>query len=596
MTSRIPTAADVKKVAPSSLPGVRVPTGAHGEQIGAAVEELGNTVSDIALKWKNEEDERDAKTNDALLAKKIRETEFGDGTAENPGYYGLKGQAALEAHDKTAKTIRKYREELAEKSASRGSRARFEKTSQARLNNVFDKMASHRVSAHLDANKKASDASITENTQSAIANAQNFKSDEFEQYLGAVTGEARKIAVAEIGDPANIKDEAKRKRAQTYIKSKIETAVSKVHELALGNLMDRKDPGAAKRAKDYFQKFKGEIDSQKHAALKTSLDDVSRLELAQNVVGWLKMKHDFTTSKGRKAAREFIEGKYSDENEKQILAELKTKIADATSDHILKQKELRLSAVSKVDNGQADQITSAERAAMLETPGGSNYLRTAPQRIADEKAGRTKRPEVPLEASLVRMSDSELAAIDLTQGKYISGLGKAHGYWLRQQKASLDRLRAGSNSGRTETQIRADTTKKMSDTDATKFKTRFDQELAARTAGKPSSFRLPSTELQEVADRLTLELRREKAWYQLDDTDPAFKVPPELRGEYEIDDTKENYDNVARIIDMPETLVGPIIRRLKELGKRATIDNIRTAHYAIIHSRLNKGLTGGGTL
>ena len=97
-------------------------------------------------------------------------------------------------------------------------------------------------------------------------------------------------------------------------------------------------------------------------------------------------------------------------------------------------------------------------------------------------------------------------------------------------------------------------------------------------AGKPKGYKPPAVEVQKIADKLTLEMRRAVTGQWFDDTGKAFRFPPEEFSQFEAEDIKENYDNISRMTGMPQSIVGSIIKQIKKGGRKATLENIIKAY------------------
>ena len=581
MTTTLPTAANMNKYSPSNAPIPQVSANSHGAGVGKAVAGFGAAGFDLADKLAGQEAMDAAMKADVELSDAVRLSRFGDPEGNTPGFESLEGHDALAARAGAEAKLQTEFKRISSGLTDR-ARRRFEKTGRGRLGLALDGFAAHADRQRIVATKKASAAMIDAAHQDVIADPSNAT-----EHINLIREEARRLYTSMYGDPLSVSDPDKAGKLLTLIDNEVDREVTKAHVGAINGLLVN---DAAAQA--YYDDNINEIDPNVRAKLLKGIQTGSRLKAAQTFVGTLNA--DLTSEDGRKTARDAVRAKFSGEDKKVTMAELKTRIAETTADHTLGQKELRLSAIDKIESGRDREITPEERASMLETPGGATYLLTGPQKVQDIKAGRTKRPDVPLEAQLVKMDDAELSKVDLTEGKWVSGLGTNHNYWLKQQKASLDRLRDGAGAGRTPTQIRAAAAKTIkSDKQAAQFGARFDEELAALTAGKPDGFKPPATEVQKIADRLTLELRRERDAFSkhdgslsdftdsilsLDETAKLFNIAPEQVPQYAVDDVEANYRKVSRILGIPETAVGQILKRLKVVVDKATLARIAKAY------------------
>lgn len=64
--------------------------------LAQGLSDVGNTAANIRLAQAQQDNERAAKDMMTAFEGKVRGITFGDGTPENPGYYSLKGQNALD--------------------------------------------------------------------------------------------------------------------------------------------------------------------------------------------------------------------------------------------------------------------------------------------------------------------------------------------------------------------------------------------------------------------------------------------------------------------------------------------------------------------
>lgn len=80
--------------------------------VGQGLGQLGNDVTRIAMQQRQQDVERGAKDQDNILATKFRNISYGDGTDQNPGYYGLSGDNASKAYQPTVEALTKARQEM----------------------------------------------------------------------------------------------------------------------------------------------------------------------------------------------------------------------------------------------------------------------------------------------------------------------------------------------------------------------------------------------------------------------------------------------------------------------------------------------------
>jgi GH24 family phage-related lysozyme (muramidase) len=124
---------------------------------------------DMATQLQIETNERDAKTADLEYSRRVREMMFGDGTPENPGFYGLSGQNAVDAFGDTQASLASIRDEVASTIKSERARQMFTDASNVRMDQEIQRATVHSFKAGKDANEDASSARVNEFRDDAVA-------------------------------------------------------------------------------------------------------------------------------------------------------------------------------------------------------------------------------------------------------------------------------------------------------------------------------------------------------------------------------------------------------------------------------------------
>jgi len=89
---RLPTAADVRKVAPASIPSLNVDPQHFGSQVGAAVEQMGGAAFDLTIKIRNSREKAEAQDLANQMSEYARQIEMGgELLGDTPGYRSLQG-------------------------------------------------------------------------------------------------------------------------------------------------------------------------------------------------------------------------------------------------------------------------------------------------------------------------------------------------------------------------------------------------------------------------------------------------------------------------------------------------------------------------
>jgi len=123
---------------------------------GKGLGQAGDATFNIALRNKVEDDERNAKELDVDFNSRRRTILYGDGTDANPGYYSLKGAAAVEAHPEVMQRLQKERDAVSASAKSDHSRRMFDKSSFTKSDHDFETMGAFQSRARVEANLTAS--------------------------------------------------------------------------------------------------------------------------------------------------------------------------------------------------------------------------------------------------------------------------------------------------------------------------------------------------------------------------------------------------------------------------------------------------------
>lgn len=122
--------------------------------IKGAANDLSTGVRAVALeaeRVQEEDDRRYAQELDNEFAKRILEVQYGDGTETNPGYYNLKGEAAVKGYGGQEQKIEKIKQELLTKAQSKRVRDMFGLAAGQRQTTELEGMRKHVGQARLDA-------------------------------------------------------------------------------------------------------------------------------------------------------------------------------------------------------------------------------------------------------------------------------------------------------------------------------------------------------------------------------------------------------------------------------------------------------------
>lgn len=139
------------------------------ENAAQKVEGVGNVLANEAVKAQMEDNERSAKKADVALSEQMRAIMFGDGTPENPGFYGLKGEAALAAYPKVQAQMTEIRKKIGGDITNPKAREMFELSANSRFETEARAMGRFNQQERTVANDAISERRIREANDYAIA-------------------------------------------------------------------------------------------------------------------------------------------------------------------------------------------------------------------------------------------------------------------------------------------------------------------------------------------------------------------------------------------------------------------------------------------
>lgn len=164
-------------------------------QAGALVQRAGNNASDLITNILHDDNVRTAKDLDTQFAQQLQGITYGDGSPDNPGYYGLSGQAAINGYDGAVNQIADAQKAVVAQAPNKAVRQMIEAQANARVLAENDGMLRHQSQQR----QVASDATSTARIGQAA-------SDVFARYnddtaISAGLEIARNEAVAQSKNP-----------------------------------------------------------------------------------------------------------------------------------------------------------------------------------------------------------------------------------------------------------------------------------------------------------------------------------------------------------------------------------------------------------
>lgn len=218
-----------------------------GQQLQAA----GNDLAQLSIQMMEEDNEREAKRADNELTRALRQITVGDG--ETPGYYGLSGQAAVDAYGDTEKSVQEARRKIAATLQNPRARELFESAAFAREERALDGLARHVVKERKVANDAVTEVRLNEAADDAGASWNDPK----------VIGQSVAIVRSEVQAMAD-----RNGWAPEVTASKMEAAETAVHQQVIDSAL-QSDPAYAQ---EYYNKNKASIDGSARTAIEKALE------------------------------------------------------------------------------------------------------------------------------------------------------------------------------------------------------------------------------------------------------------------------------------------------------------------------------------
>jgi len=590
MASRLPTAADVRQVAPASIPGLRASPESFGSQVAQAQKGLGDAAFDLGVKMLDQSAELEAKKADNAIAKQIQQRLFGNEEGKHPtnstlpGYYFQLRSAAAGGRGLAETEIRGYYDTAVENMSPR-ARRKFDTSALRRINTALDGIGRHALRENAADELEASVAREEQAISDAAAHAGLGDDAVAKGYAETAKIEAGKRA-RKLGSRPEV------------IKHEMAKALTKAHVAIIKKLLGEK--GGAVAAGEWYKKYKVDILGTERADLEKAIKGGTQLQRVQqlgdeimdiyngeggtdglNATIYSKAKGDETWAMER--AREGFKGesaaelKKNPELRKALVAHVKGRIAEIGAFEKAAKYELRLSAIQKVITGKEDTLTNEEREAMIASPGGWNFLLTGGAKAKAARAGRGDEGDPVFLTRVAKMTDPELAALDFSDPDVVKKLGKEYKKWLEKHRGAVEAMRTGVET-RSVRQVSSDNAKLIKNQKHVRdFVNLFDAEIKKLVEGKGKNYKLPSEDAQIVADKLLLQMKS-KSWYG--GTKRRFRIPAGQLSEYTIDDkitddrAKDNVDELGRILGIDEAKIKDVLTLLRHDGKDITLRNL----------------------
>jgi hypothetical protein len=269
--ARVPQMADAVALRPVEAPYQRINTTPDDFGMGAAraadmaaqrIDRFGDTMARRAVELQLEDNENDARRMDVDLSKRLRTLGYGDGNEQNPGYFGLKGQAALDAFPDYRKQVETAKAEVLGSARNQRSRDLFALKAEERISSKMEGMTRHLMGERRTVADDLSKARINEALDDASANYNN--STVILQSMSVMRGEIESMASRNGWSPE-------------VAASKLQESRSAIHKAVIKAALDRA-PGYAQ---SYYARNRGDIDGRDRPELERALETASIRGAAQ---------------------------------------------------------------------------------------------------------------------------------------------------------------------------------------------------------------------------------------------------------------------------------------------------------------------------
>lgn len=269
--ARVPQMADAVALRPVEAPYQRINTTPDDFGMGAAraadmaaqrIDKFGDTMARRAIDLQLEDNENDARRMDVDLSKRLRILGYGDGNEQNPGYFGLKGQAALDAFPDYRKQVEAAKAEVLGSARNQRSRDLFALKAEERVSVKMEGMTRHLMAERRTVADDLSKARINEALDDASANYNN--STVILQSMSVMRGEIESMAARNGWTPE-------------VAASKLQESRSAIHKAVIKSALDRA-PGYAQ---SYYARNKADIDGRDRPELEKALETASIRGAAQ---------------------------------------------------------------------------------------------------------------------------------------------------------------------------------------------------------------------------------------------------------------------------------------------------------------------------
>lgn len=276
-------------------------------KLAQGITDFGDSIGAVALDIQRKDNERAAKDLEVQYRNDVRKILYGDVEGGQVGYYGLKGQAALDAAVPTQEALQKVRETLLNSAGNKAVREMFDQTSTVLQMQQFEGLTRYSTQERQVADEATRVARMNAAADDAYANPDN---ETLATSLATVQ--------AEVFEQADREGWTEEQMAQG-----LKEAQSKVYSAAIVGAM-RSDPD---RAMAIWDQNKGGMTAADRAKVEPTLYEITATSKAQTIV-------DEVYSKGgsREAMAAEIRRRLHGVAEDKAIAELNQRVQEERSD------------------------------------------------------------------------------------------------------------------------------------------------------------------------------------------------------------------------------------------------------------------------
>lgn len=531
---------------------------AFGAGIGQSLQEFGGglqRVSDLIatreLQIAREDNEARARELDAQAASRIREI------MNNPesGFLVSRGRNTLDSYTDTVKRINDVEQELSSQITNPEQAAMFRRYWLSRRERTLGAVDSHTARERVSWLNDVDETTIREAIDDALANRTNPV-----EIAKSLTQIDRTVDL----------QAARNGWSAEVAKSKKEQVRSALHK---GVVDAFQSSGQYLTARQYYEALKEDIDPSVRAGLEKSLKEGVTRQVAQQASDSI-MARQLSRTEALKLARRIKDPLIRDE----VVKRVDMRYDEVQTARNENDRELRRSAISKVEQGKIDQLTTDERDAMHRTAGGMAGLE---RRAAQIASGHPINSDPHVENELSRMSPEQLQAVDFTDSRYVSGLDPSRYHtWLDRQSA-LNRARdpSAKSAMRTRTQMLKGAIDGAGIKSAKKqelLSLRLDERIAAYE--QSTRKKAEPEDVRRFLDELMIQGEVKGSWVDVDRR--RFEVTPEEEEMFFIDQgfLEDQSSTISRLTGIPEKDLDSAARALGGVGIPVTIGNLRRLH------------------